>query len=308
MSILETLPSDVMSLLLTYVEPTDLVKLQTACGNTMLVDKEPVGCQVRQESSSHWLSLSRRMVFPAIPRDDHVSLETWQIREEKRRKRLYDHINLLSPCDKHTLLEVISDQIQHVNDVAALLYYWHTCYLLNWWCQLRELGSISRNSLVGSRDLDNRMEHLNSMIHVSFQLHHDGFLDFDSRLADPQNVHADFLDFNKDDLPYHLEYADVLVFLCSLYRLKQYSAPAVLKRLSSLLSRCCRFDLLVLTRVLQLDGRKLKILQKYRSNILSCSKDILDAFGESEPYVQEMLQSLTSVQQKNIIASVKKLC
>lgn len=239
-----------------------------------------------KRASSHWLTMSRRMVCPAILRDNHVPLETWQVREEKRRKRWHDHINLLSPCDKHTLLEFMSDQIQHVNDVAALLYYWHTCYRLSWWCELRELGATSRNSVVGSRDLENRMEHLNYMIHMSLQLHYDGFLDFDNRLADPQNVHADFLEFNQGDLPYHLEYADVLVFLCSLYRLKQYSAPAVLQRLFSVLSRCCRFDLLVLTRVLQLDGTNPKTLQKYMSNTLSFSEDILDAFGESEPAPQ----------------------
>ena len=309
MSSLKMLPADVMSLLLTYAEPVDLVRLRVACGNGMpVVQKRLLAVKFAKRSFSHWLSLSRRMVFPAIPQDNHVPLETWQVREEKRRKRWHDHINLLSPCDKHTLLEFISDQIQHVNDVAALLYYWHTCYRLNWWCQLRELGSISRSSVVASRDLDDRLEHLNSMIYTSFQLHHDGFLDFDNRLADPKNVQADFMDFNKGDLSYHLEYADVLIFLCSLYRLKLYSAPAVLQRLFSLLSRCCRFDLLVLTRVLQLDGRNPKILQKYMSNTLSFSEDILDAFGESEPYVQQMLHSLTSVQKKKMIAVVKKLC
>lgn len=309
MSILERLPPDVMSLLLTYVEPVDLVRLRIACGNTMpVVKRRMLAVKFAKRASSHWLMLSRRMVCPAILQDNHVPLETWQVREEKRRKRWHDHINLLSPCDKHTLLEFISDQIQHVNDVAALLYYWHTCYRLNWWCELQELGAISRNSIVASRDLDNRMEHLSFMIHTSFQLRYDGFLGFDNMLADPNNVQADFWDFNKGDLSYDLEFADVLVFLCSLYRLKQYSAPAVLQRLNSLLSRCCRFDLLVLTRVLQLDGRNPQILQKYMSNTLSFSEDILDAFGESEPYVQEMLQSLASVQKENIIAVVKKLC
>lgn len=308
MSMLDKLPADVMSLMLTYVEPVHLVRLRIACGNTLpVVKRRLLAVKYAKISCGHWLSLSRRLVCPAIPRDDRVSVETSQIRDEKRRKRWREHINLLSPCDKYTLLRFISDQIQHVNDVAALLYYWHTSQHLNWWCELQELGYVARNSLPLSRDLDNRMQNLNTMIHTSLHLHYDGFLDFDDRLADPSHVYKDFLDFNKGDLWYHLEFADVLVFLCSLHRLKRYSAPAVLQRLFSLLSRCCRFDLLVLTRVLQLDGRNPRILQQYVTNTLS-SEDILDAFGETEPYVQGILQSLTSVQRNSIIAKVEKLC
>lgn len=309
MSKLDKLPADVMSLLLTYLEPVDLVTLCIACGNAVaVVDRRLLAVKYAKRSSSHWLSLSRRLVCPAILWDGRVLVETWQVRDEKRRKRWHEHINLLSPCDKCTLLSFLSDQIQHVNDVAALLYYWHTSQHLNWWCELRELGYDARNSAPSSRDLDNRMQNLNTMICSSLQLQHDGFLDFDNRLADPNNVHADFSDFNQGDLSYHLEFADVSVFLCSLYRLKQYSAPAVLQRLFSLLSRCCRLDLLVLTRVLQLDGRNPGVLKEYVSNILTSSEDILDAFGESEPYVQGMLQSLTSVERSKIIAKVKKLC
>ena len=46
---------------------------------------------------------------------------------------------------------------------------------------------------------------------------------------------------------YSREWHNQLLFLCALHRLQQLPPDAVLARLHSILSRCCRFDLLLLT-------------------------------------------------------------
>ena len=292
------LPSPALDRLMEHLGPTDLVHLHVATGTAMPAIQQQVNImRVVRRCAHHWLRLSQRVLPPS--KQGLRSQISWAKRPSPQRQ-----IQRLSvPCSKHQLLEDLRSQISHVNDVAALVYHWSSCQLLTWGCQKDHPGI----DQIGDLDLE-RLEALNAQIHHALSLCQIGYLCFYGNMEDPDNKASEFTPFGDDDVQYHLEFSDQLLFVCALYRLQQLHTGAVLARLHGIFSRCCRHDLLLASRVLCLDGTSPFAQAEYQaSRAEKPSADILTAFGQSEPYVKEVVSLLTAVQRERMMACVQTM-
>lgn len=101
--------------------------------------------------------------------------------------------------------------------------------------------------------------------------------------------------FNTKSLEYQFE----LEFLCVLCRLQQLPAQAVLARLHGMLSRCCRWDLLLLSQVLK--------CTRCDSNEEQPESDVLFALGQRVVPVADDISALTRKQRRIRISCINVL-
>ena len=216
------------------------------------------------------------------------------------------------PCSKHSLLESLLDQIQHINDVAALMYYWTQCSLLSWSSQLNFLGLSATHydswaAGLGCHGVRCRLSNLEAAIYKAFLLGWDGFVDFHHDKHDVANKWQEFKVFSSDEVPQDLmKNKSELVFLCVLYQLQQLPAQAVLARLHGMLSRCCRCDLLLLSEILEQEVESQIALNDYDPEwVDEPESHVVMAFAQVEPLVAYALYGLTSEQKCSMVLCVK---
>ena len=212
-------------------------------------------------------------------------------------------------CSKHTLLTFLREQIQHINDVAALVYYWTECDLRNWDPQLNSLGLSAQyyDSWAAGCGVRCRLSNLEAAIYKAFLLGWDGFVDFDRDKDDAANKWQEFKVFSSDEVQQDMmKNKSELVFLCVLYQLQQLPANVVLARLHSMLSRCCRCDLLVLSEVLEQEVQSQIALDEYDAEwVEEPESDVVMAFAQIEPTVAYALYGLTPEQKCSMVSCVK---
>ena len=207
-------------------------------------------------------------------------------------------------CSKHELLEKLRLQMSHINDVAAWVYHWFSCQIHGWGTRW-----VDGVCFTGDVQLEH-LEAVNRQIHHALSLSHVGYLDFVGNVEDPDNKANEFRPFklDNDDAQHHLEFVDLLSFICTLYRLQQLHPGAVLARLHGIFSRCCRCDLILATRVLCLDIYNPIMRAEYRASKREVpSSDILIAFGQSEPYVKKLVSVFTAAQRERMRACVQTM-
>ena len=119
------------------------------------------------------------------------------------------------------------------------------------------------------------------------------------------NVWKEFIALDDGDVQYHLEFSDQLKFMCTLYRLQQLPPQAVLARFHSMLSKCSRFDLLLLSQVLTSGGNDIGRGKYLASRREVPATDVLTAFGQNEPDVRDVVSSLTEAQRCSMMSCVK---
>jgi len=96
--------------------------------------------------------------------------------------------------------------------------------------------------------------------------------------------------------------------VCTLYRLQQLNPEAVLARLHGIFSRCCRYDLLLASRVLCLDGAESVTQAEYQASKQEApAVDILAAFAQNEPHIRETVSQLTAMQKEEMISCVQTM-
>jgi len=152
-----------------------------------------------------------------------------------------------------------------------------------------------------------RLDNLNKKIQKALSLGHQGYLDFFRETEDPSNKVKEFSAFD-GPVQYDLDLHDELLFLCTLHRLKQLKPEAVLARLHSIFSRCCRFDLLLASHVLCVEGtNSASQAENQASTQEAPATDIIIAFAQNEPYIRRIVSHLTVMQRKQMISCVRKL-
>ena len=219
----------------------------------------------------HWLHLSQRL--------------SQHIEKTVRWCRPWD------PHTKHELLEVLRSQISHINDAAAFLYHWVPCQYLGWGYQLHYPDDVGPDIEFERAE---RLDRLNNKMHEALSLGYSGYLYFSNGRKDPKNKVKQF-----SDVHFHLEFRHQLLFLCTLHRLQQLNPEAVLARLHSIFSRCCRFDLMLASRVLCLDATNSATQAEYQATKQEAPAiDILAAFAQNEPYIRQTVSQLTAMQKR----------
>ena len=183
--------------------------------------------------------------------DSYIDPKKQLTLEEK--EQLWGQLQLMS---KHSLLQTLLQQICHINDVAALIDDWVQAHVMSWSCEREELGFsfeeayyASTGSPCGGPELIHRMRQLQHKVVAALSIGFEGFLDRFRDLSHPHNkaCRPEFADLTSHFLFHYREWHNQLLFLCSLHRLQQLPAKAVLTRLHSIFSRCCRYDLLLLS-------------------------------------------------------------
>ncbi len=224
---------------------------------------------------------------------ERVELPSGKSQWSRRRRHIHRPVQQQAgPCSKHHLIEVLRCQISHINDVAAFVYHWVPCSHSGWICQMDSPARAGYDT-----ELWERMDHLNKKIHRALSLGHQGYLDFSKKKKDPRNKVKEFSAFDHQPEQYLLHFHDQLLFLCSLYRLQQLNPEAVLARLHSIFSRCCRRDLLLASRVLCLDDTDSATQADYEASKQEApAADILTAFAQNEPGIRHVVSHLTAMQ------------
>ena len=229
------------------------------------------------------------------------------------------------PCSKHTLLQTLRQQVQHINDIAALMHYWSSCIFHSWSIPVSALGLRDRTiqtSLGEEKRLcgleipwdscegwySNRLRQISEALNHAFLLGYDGFVDFFEHEHDPRNKWKEFIGFGHGDVFYSLQCYDVLAFVCVLYRLQQLPAEAVLARFHGMVSRLCRRDLLLLSSILQLHTTYEQHREQRAASLQEAqATDILAAFAQHEPYIKDCIASLTAADRASIMTSTAAL-
>ena len=216
------------------------------------------------------------------------------------------------PCSKHDLLENLLDQIQHINDVAALMYYWTESSLCNWSSQLDALGLSAQHydswaAGLGCHGVRCRLSSLEAAIYKAFLLGWDGFVDFEHDKHDVANKWQEFKVFSSDEVPQDsMKNKSELVFLCVLYQLQQLPAQDVLVRLHGMLSRCCRCDLLLLLEILEQEVKSQSAMNDYDADwVDEPESDVVMAFAQVEPLVAYAIYGVTTEQKCSMVLCIK---
>ena len=198
------------------------------------------------------------------------------------RKELKQLWGQLQQMSKHSLLQTLLQQICHINDVAALVDNWVAESKLDCFFQTDKLGHWWRrtDNVHGRLELHARLEQLHNKVLAAFSIGHTGFT---YRSMFPRASHPEFTTLASQPeftgfakgLDCLKGFHDHLLFFCAMHRLQQLPRDAVLARLHSIFSRCCRCDLLLLTCVACY--RELPIAEGISSE--AHADDILTAFG-----------------------------
>ena len=290
---LEEPPLDALHKVLCLLSPPALVHLHATTGAGMPAIAQRVKpMKVVHFCALHWLHLSERVALPSgesqrCCRPCHAHCQDQQ---------------QVDSCTKHDLIEVLRSQISHINDVAAFVHDWVPCQNLRW------IGQLNSPTGAGYPELCEHMDHLNKMIHRALSLGHQGYLDFSKKKKDPRNKVKEFSAFNHYPEQYLLNFHDQLLFLCSLYRLQQLNPEAVLVRLHSIFSRCCRCDLLLAARVLCLDDTDSATQAEYEASKQEApAADIFTAFAQNEPGIRHVVSHITAIPREEMTSCVQTM-
>ncbi len=293
---LEDLPLEALDMVLCLLDPPALVHLHAATNAGMpTVAQRVITMRAVHHCAHHWLHLSQRL-------SQHIKkTQRWCSRSAHRSGDLLLRDN---PHTKHELIEVLRSQISHINDAAAFLYHWVPCQYTSWSFQLHYPDGIGPDI---EFEHGERLDRLNDKIHEALSLGYQGYLNFSSKQIDPKNKVKEFSAFD-GDVQYHLEYHDQLLFLCTLHRLQQLNPEAVLARLHGIFSRCCRYDLLLASRVLCLDGAESVTQAEYQASKQEApAVDIFAAFAQNEPYLRQTVSQLTAMQREEMMFCVQTM-
>ena len=291
---LEDLPMDALHKVLCLLSPPALVHLHAATGAGMPAIAQRIKTMRAVHSCAHhWLHLSERVALPS-----------GESQRSCRRRRVHRPVQQeVDSCTKHDLIEVLRSQISHINDVAAFVYHWVPCSYSGWSSQMHSPARAGYDT-----KLWEHMDHLNKKIHRALSLGHQGYLDFSKKKKDPRNKVKEFSAFDHDLEQYLLQFHDQLLFLCSLYRLQQLNPEAVLARLHSIFSRCCRRDLLLTSRVLCLDDTDSVTQADYEASKQEApAADIFTAFAQNEPGIRRVVSQLTVMQREEMTFCVQSM-
>ncbi len=191
-------------------------------------------------------------------------------------------------------------EISHINDVAAFLYHWVPCQYLGWGYELHYRDNVGPDIEL---DRGERLDRLNNKIHEALSLGCQGNPNFCNGRKDPENKGKQCSDVN-----FHLEFCHELLSLCTLYRLQQLNPEAVLARLQSIFSRCCRFDLMLASRVLCLDAANNATQAEYQASKQEMpALNILAAFAQNEPRIRQTVSQLAAVQKEQVVSCAQTL-
>ncbi|DBA73978.1 TPA: hypothetical protein ACH3X1_010805 [Trebouxia sp. C0004] len=243
----------------------------------------------------HWLHLS-----------DRVVTRSKESRQSCRRRHLHRRVSVqqVNPYMKHELLEALRSQVSHINDVAAFVYHWVPRQ--NWRYPIRiptGTGNLTEP------EPWKRMDSLNKKIHEALSLVYQGYLDFSNKKKDPRNKVKEFSAFNTFQVQYFLVDNDQLLLLCTLHRLQQLNPEAVLARLQSIFSRCCRFDLLLASSVMCfIEDPDIARQAEYQASKQEVpAADILTAFSQAEPCIRQTVSQLTALQREAMTSCVQTM-
>lgn len=279
---LADLPGDALSTILQQLDLEDMMQLNAATMARVQLIQERL---LQKRYAGRWLQLTRRM--PGVGRplrakqpivesdhskselsasgpdyvteldesseaeedDDHYSRHSEQMTQEAK-EQLWGQLQQMS---KHSLLQTLLQQICHINDVAALIDDWVQAHVFSWASEREQMGFSCREVYVftwdpsGDPKPKHRMRQLQNKVASALSIGFEGFLNFYQDLSHPNNMarYPEFAAFY--DIFHCREWHNQLLFLCALHRLQQLPPKAVLARLHSIFSRCCRYDLLLLT-------------------------------------------------------------
>jgi hypothetical protein len=200
-------------------------------------------------------------------------------------QRVYANVDS-PPPDKHRALQTLRTQVTHINDVAALVFHMSAAVTIHWECHnrdvevpevvdapLRRLMTVLGIPATPGSDLD-----------VTFQ---------------------PFISCGDGHWYYHMEFHDHQLFLYALVHLKTLSAEAVLRRIHGYFSRQSRSDLILLSRVLDLElGRNPLTATEYETGRHVREQDIWLAFASAEPSVRDIISRLTPAQRARLTAQL----
>ena len=316
---LDKLSPGVLDSVLSFLTPGALVSLHAATGTDMPLVRQRL---LSMRCGRHWLELSRRMPPPSSivaleaaatavasgEEGDGIDTDDSDRETDAGRYRLASKRKQVLPCSKHDLLQILCSQIQHINDVAAFVYHWSACNADNWLRQLQAVGLSQSAFYLTHRD---RMPELLSMVKCALSLGYYGYSDALRNRKDPHNHYTEIRALVDLRFNYHFLFAfhDQLAFVCTLRRLQQLQSQAVLARLHSVFSRCCRYDLLLMTRVLRLeDMYSSSVNDVYQATTQEVpANDVLSAFAQSEPLLRPVVLSLTARQRNRLTAYIHNI-
>ncbi len=295
---LEDLPLVALDKVLCLLGPPALVHLHAATGAGMLAIAQRIKTmRAVHHCAHHWLHLSERVVTSS-----KESQQSCRRRHERRRVSVQQQVN---PYMKHELVEALRSQISHINDVAAFLYHWTPCKNVVWKYQMRYPTGAGRRT---EPEHWKRMDSLNKKIHEALSRGYQGYLNFFDKKKDLRNKVLEFSAFNDGSVPYLLSFIEQLLFLCTLHRLQQLNCEAVLARLHGIFSRCCRFDLLLASRVLCLDDTDIVRQAEYQASKQEVpAADVLTAFAQNEPCIRQVVSQLTALQREEMKSCVQTM-
>ena len=291
---LEDLPLEALDTVLCLLDPPALLHLHAATGAGMAaVAQRVITMRAVHKCAHHWFHLSQRLAQPRKKRHNH----------EKRRYAL-PQVQRVNPYTKHELIEELRSQISHINDVAAFVHHWVPCQCLAWRCQLYHPIGPKRDI---KPEHEECLDSLNKKVHKAFSLGYQGYVNFSNQTKDPKNKGKEFSAFN-GDVQSHSEFHDQLLFLCTMHRLQQLNPEAVLARLHSIFSRCCRFDLMLALRVLCLDGFNSATQAEYQASKLEApAVEMFAAFAQNEPHIRQTVSQLTAMQKEEMTCFVQTM-
>ncbi len=294
---LEDLPLEALDKVLCLLDPPVLVHLHAATGAGMpAIAQRIITMRAVHHCAHHWLHLSQRLA-----QHSKQSQHSRRRRHPNRRGQMQQQV---IPYPKHELIEGLRSQISHINDVAAFIYHWAPYRYFGWSRQMY--------SPIGTeRDIESehweRLDSLNKMIHKALSLGYQGYLEFFNERKDPRNKVMEFSAFD-GGVQYYLDIHDQLLFLCTLHRLQQLNPEAVLARLHSIFSRCCRFDLLLASHVLCVDGTNSATQAENQASTQEAPAiDIITAFAQNEPYIRQIVSHLTAMQREEMTFCVQRM-
>lgn len=192
---------------------------------------------------------------------------------------------------KHNVLNTLRHQIQHINDIATMVYRWSASRCRGWETELSDLGLYSiRNH---EDHYSDSMSRLTAVIMHAFSLDH----------ARSYRTYIDdaWKEFVSGDpaVELALEHHDEWAFMCTLYQLQQLPSQAVLARFYGILTRCSTCDLLLLSQCLRTycdHHRRVPAI------------DIISAFAQNESCVKAAVATLTEAQRCKIMLCVERMC
>ena len=305
--LLQSLPPETLDIVLSSLGLISLVQLHCATAASFKTVSRRISAM---KCACHWLNQSKRLPLAARNRRLDATRKARHRQDERQTNQevcwqIQQQADWPS-CSKHTILGILQNQIQHVNDIATLLHHCTASVIFSWGCELNALGFKIPERQKSHMEVS--MQRLLDNIKQAFLIGYDKFLDFQiSQKDNVNNVWKEFIALDNDNVQYH-PFTDKLAFMCTLYRLQQLPPQAVLARFHRILSRCSRFELLLLSQILGMRGRNVMSRDQYMASRREVpAADVLTAFAQIEPNVRGVMLSLTEAQRRSMMLCVKEM-